>query len=415
MAAPALAPPNLEAHIILVCADESWAAAVRQEAARDDARVAGLVVTTSPQEAMARLAAGTPAFSHLLLQAEAAGGLLGELVSLSSGEAGPASALVLLGAAGLPPAMAARVAVTVAAPVPGWLARALRPRTAARPGAHSLTTEDELRRALAGGAVRVLYQPVVRLSDRRPVGMEALARIEHPVWGTLPPEAFLPGMEAAGLLRELTIAVTEQALADWNGDRLAELDLRLGLNLPLDILSLSCLPDWLDAQCAAADVPPARVVLELTETQEVTDPAALGRAAGVLRARGYRLAIDDAGPAQRDPTELINLPFSVLKLDKSVVREAADNAGARAFLRRSIADAHAAGLTVVAEGVEDAEIWARMRCLGADHGQGYCIARPLPAAAVPLWHRAWCAGIPDAPPLDAPHGAMQRASLGSGT
>jgi EAL domain-containing protein (putative c-di-GMP-specific phosphodiesterase class I) len=88
----------------------------------------------------------------------------------------------------------------------------------------------------------------------------------------------------------------------------------------------------------------------------------------------------------------LRLPFTSVKLDMALVRHAADSAEARAYLRWLIDTAHDGGMIVVAEGIEDADTWGRMRALGADAGQGYAIARPMPAAEVPLWHRAWTAG-----------------------
>jgi EAL domain-containing protein (putative c-di-GMP-specific phosphodiesterase class I) len=383
------------ARVLLLCQDPAWRAAIEGDVAIAERQRGsyGVVVATSAREAMQHLAVDPENFSHLLLEPVAAGDLLAELLSLTSGEAGPGPALVLLGPGHVPPAVAERLAVTVTSPRDaGWLAPVLQPWAApARTSPRGMTCAEDLRRSIAEGHARVLYQPVVRFADRRPIGLEALARMEHPLWGRLAPEFFLPGIEAAGLLRQLSRAVIETCLADWDGDRLAELDLRLAINLPLDILVLGCLPDWLDERLTESRVPASRLMLEMTETQLVSDQQELGIAVTNLRARGYQLAIDDVGPTLRDPAQLFALPFNVLKLDKSIVRESADSAEARKFLRQTIGAAHDAGMTVVAEGVEDAEIWARMRSLGVECGQGYAIARPLPAVAVPLWHRGWMA------------------------
>lgn len=386
------------ARVLLLCRSPAWRAAVEREAGPAGG-MPGVVQAASAQEAMQHLAGEPDYFSHLLLEPEAAGPLLADLLSLSSAEAGPGPALVLLGTA--PEPQAACPATLVPTPEePGWLARALRPwrrqqdpSAPAAPRTGGLAGAAELRRALADGRAHVLYQPVVRMEDRRPCGIEALARLEHPVWGRLAPEHFLPGIEAAGLVGELTRAVVRQCLQDWSGEHLEELDLSLAINLPLDILMQPSAPPWLAARLAEAGLPASRVVLELTETQPVHDVAALGETVHRLRAHGFRLAIDDVGPASRDPQALLALPFTSLKLDKAVVREAADSAEARAYLRQTVEAAHAEGMLVVAEGVEDAEIWARMQSLGVDCAQGYGIARPLPAVAVPLWHHAWQADV----------------------
>jgi EAL domain-containing protein (putative c-di-GMP-specific phosphodiesterase class I) len=110
-----------------------------------------------------------------------------------------------------------------------------------------------------------------------------------------------------------------------------------------------------------------------------------------LRRAGYGVAIDDVGPGVRDHRALLDLDFSALKLDKDLVRGSRDSAGTQEFLLRAVAAARAARLLLIAEGVEDEDVWDRMHRIGVDEAQGYLIARPLPAEAVAGWHQAWCA------------------------
>ncbi len=383
-------PAPRPARPLLLCGDAHWQAATGAELSALGQRDA-LVVADSPPDAVARLAIAPQRFSHLLVQPDAAGELLGDMLGLTGRGHGMAPSLVLLGRqpAGkpVPPA-----AIVDDPPTPGWLAPALAWQSPAG-GSPQPISGDDARRALAEGGVRVLYQPMVWLADRRPGGMEALARLEHPVWGRLEPARFLPAVEAAGLLHELTRAVVARAFAEWHAGQLRELGMGIGLNLPLDVLLLPGLAGWLDARCAAAQLTPFNLVVELTETQPVLDVPALGVAVAALRQRGYRVSIDDVGPGQRDPTALLRLPFTSVKLDMALVHHAAESADARAYLRRLIDTAHTAGMIVVAEGIEDGDIWGRMQALGADAGQGYGIARPLPAVAVPIWHRAWTDGV----------------------
>jgi EAL domain-containing protein (putative c-di-GMP-specific phosphodiesterase class I) len=250
----------------------------------------------------------------------------------------------------------------------------------------------ELHEALNDARIHTRYQPVVRLADRRPVGLEVLARLEHPQRGTLGPDLFVPQIEDAGLAFPLTQAVVRRAFAEWGGDRLARLDLWLALNFPLDVLLLADAMDWMDAQRRAAGIPAARVGIELTESRPVTNVAALGAAVARLHAMGYALAIDDVGPGVRDPCHLLDLGFTTLKLDKGLVRGSRDDPAQAAQLAALVAAAHAAGLGVVAEGVEDEALWTRMRAAGVELAQGFLIARPMPAAEVAAWHHAWCAG-----------------------
>jgi EAL domain-containing protein (putative c-di-GMP-specific phosphodiesterase class I) len=104
---------------------------------------------------------------------------------------------------------------------------------------------------------------------------------------------------------------------------------------------------------------------------------------------GYGLAIDDVGPQLRDHHSLLDLQFTMLKLDKELVVDSATMPDVRDFLTETITSARAADLTIVAEGVENPELWKRMRDLGVDQAQGYLIARPLLATTVPLWYHDW--------------------------
>jgi EAL domain-containing protein (putative c-di-GMP-specific phosphodiesterase class I) len=108
-----------------------------------------------------------------------------------------------------------------------------------------------------------------------------------------------------------------------------------------------------------------------------------------LRALGYRISIDDVGPGVKNLDRLLTLPFTGLKLDKGVVRLLGTQSPGSAFAPRVFEQAAARGLTVVAEGVETQDMWRRLRALGVPEAQGYFIARPLPAAAVPIWLEAW--------------------------
>jgi EAL domain-containing protein (putative c-di-GMP-specific phosphodiesterase class I) len=131
------------------------------------------------------------------------------------------------------------------------------------------------------------------------------------------------------------------------------------------------------------------VIIELTESQPVVDLVTLGGVLEKLRADGYRIAIDDVSPAVPRLADLLQLPFTSLKLDKAVVQCLARVPALQDFVRGVIDVARARGLSVVAEGVEDVATWQRMLALGIDHAQGFLVARPLPAAAVPIWLEAW--------------------------
>ena len=248
---------------------------------------------------------------------------------------------------------------------------------------------DELCAALAGTLIDTRYQPIVRLADRIPVALEALARLNHPTRGTLPPHRFVPQMEDAGLARLLTKRISQRAFTDMAGPALAPLGLVMALNFPLDVLLVPEALTLLDEQRREAGIPPGRVTIELTESRPVECLVTLRHAIERLRASGYGVSIDDVSPAVPRLMALLDLPFSALKLDKDLVLRLGADEAADDFTWRIIDMASSRRLTVTAEGVKNAAIWHRLAALGVDLAQGFLVARPLPAAGVPPWLSRW--------------------------
>jgi EAL domain-containing protein (putative c-di-GMP-specific phosphodiesterase class I) len=259
--------------------------------------------------------------------------------------------------------------------------------------------------AFGASRVHARYQPIVAIADRTPLALEVLARLDHPTLGVLFPSHFVPQIEQAGLARALTEAVIDIALTD-HAVHLGGLGLGLSLNFPLEVLIRHSFGDWLERRRIAQAVPARQLIIELTESQpvanlnqaerrqlaaamvQVRDRLALGQLAAAmsrLRARGYRLAIDDFGPDMPRRQLLFTLPFDLLKLDKSIV---IDQAHPR-VVEQAILMAHRHGLKVVAEGVETSAGWDRMGGLGVEYVQGFLVSRPLPCREVSAWLDAW--------------------------
>lgn len=250
-------------------------------------------------------------------------------------------------------------------------------------------SEDELRWALDNELFQPLYQPIVRLSDRRPVGIEALVRLNHPDHGAIQPDRFVPGIEDAGLSLPLADQVTTQALQAFPPGFLSRNALSVAINLPLDVLLRQDALEQLDAVRDRYGVPCECVAIELTESQPAEDLDALREAIERWRRAGYALSLDDIGPDTLHGRELLTLPFTVVKLDKDAVRAWLEDRDCDRFVPSVIEAAKANGLLVIAEGVESAEDWTRIGDLGADQVQGFYVAKPLPAAELPAWLLAW--------------------------
>jgi EAL domain-containing protein (putative c-di-GMP-specific phosphodiesterase class I) len=170
---------------------------------------------------------------------------------------------------------------------------------------------------------------------------------------------------------------------------LAPLRLMVALNVPLDVLVVPDALRRLDADRTAAGVQARQVIIELTESRVVSDIGQLTRVVEQLRRTGYGVALDDLEPAMPRHEALLDIPFTAVKLDKSIVMRSAAGGDAAAFMERIVGAAKARGLKVVVEGVEDLRTWHRVRKAGADVAQGFVIARPLPASVLPVWLDAW--------------------------
>ncbi len=377
-----LAPPPASCNLLLVSESTHWREAVHAAAAE----IGGGVSSCDARDAVIRLACITPRYSHLLLDPGSADGLLDELMTLTAGDRESSTAMLLLGCHGqLPP----RIGVIRSADRSAVRqALAPQPSSATAPDAHPMHLA-ELREALAGAMIETRYQPIVRLTDRQPVALEALARLDHPTRGMVLPDEFVPQIEDAGLAGHLTDLVADRALADMAGPLLRPQGLDITLNYPLDVLLTPDALQRLETRRQTCGVAAEQVIIELTESRPVVDLMTLGGVLEKLRADGYRISIDDISPAVPRLAELLQLPFTSLKLDKGVVQCLARVPALEDFVRGVMDVARARHLSVVAEGVEDVATWQRMLALGIDHAQGFLVARPLPAAAVPIWLEAW--------------------------
>ena len=248
-----------------------------------------------------------------------------------------------------------------------------------------LHTMEELRTALEqGGQLAVHLQPQVDLADGRVVGAEALVRWHHPARGLLFPADLLPAAEQAGLLRSLSGAVLELALdaaARWWPQHGVPVSVNLSA---ADVTDLD-LPAAVAAALARHGLPPAALTLELVEDTLVSDRERGRSVLGELRRIGVRTSIDDYGTGYSSLAYLRTLPADELKLDRSLIQDVGRDPRATAIVRHTVALAHDLGLTLTAEGVEDAETAAALTALGCDTAQGYAVAHPMPVAAFLDW------------------------------
>jgi diguanylate cyclase (GGDEF)-like protein len=249
----------------------------------------------------------------------------------------------------------------------------------------------DLHMALERGQMRLFYQPKLDLASDCIVGMEALMRWQHPEYGLILPDLFIPALEQSGLIRRFTTWALDEAIrqgAEWN-----QLGLELGIAVNLSMYNLrdSQLPAQLAMLQRAWKAPVGALLMEVTESAVMNDPHHVSEVLDTLTEQGIRFSIDDFGTGYSSLNHLKRLPVSELKIDKSFVRDMTRDRDDEAIVRSTIDLAHNMGLRVVAEGVESLEVLDRLREMGCDEVQGYYIARPMPAGDLPAFieQAAW--------------------------
>jgi diguanylate cyclase (GGDEF)-like protein len=248
-----------------------------------------------------------------------------------------------------------------------------------------LAMVSELRRAIDQDELSLYFQPKVSLRDGTVTCAEALVRWTHPRHGLLGPDQFVPIAEQTGLVRPLARWVLEAALRQCNRWRQEGLDLAVAVNLSMRNLHDPEVVDTIRQLLARWGIPPARLVIEITESSLMADATRALDVLGRLRAMGVGISIDDFGTGYSSLAYLKRLPVHELKIDKSFVANLAHDDNDAAIVRSTVGLAHDLGLTVVAEGVEDQATWDLLEKLGCDVAQGYFLSHPLPAAELGEW------------------------------
>lgn len=245
-----------------------------------------------------------------------------------------------------------------------------------------LTLGGELPRAVADHEFTVNFQPIVDLGTGEVTGAEALARWHHPTHGMIDPLRFLEAVERSGLLPAFAEAILDQALLAAGSWRAAGFDLPVSVNVSPRSLLDARFPGAVLARLRAHDLPPDRLVLELTETLTLSQLDVVDRVLSRLRDSGVRLALDDFGTGYSSLSLLSRIPVHELKIDRSFVTAMESSAEAAAVIRSTLDLGRSLDLTVVAEGVESEPQRRALWELGCAAGQGHLFARPLPAGSL---------------------------------
>jgi EAL domain-containing protein (putative c-di-GMP-specific phosphodiesterase class I) len=252
---------------------------------------------------------------------------------------------------------------------------------------HALAVQADLRRALAGDELFLVYQPVVDLTSQRLVGVEALVRWMHPTRGLLMPGEFIAVAEECGLIDALGERVLQRAcvqFVQWRQELGPRAPRQMAVNLSRAQLKRPGLAGEVASLLAATGMPAAQLQLEITESLAAQDER-IQATLRELKSLGVKLALDDFGTGYSSLACLHLLPVDTVKVDRSFVTHAETVEYHRVLIEATIRVARTLGMRTVAEGIETPGQGALMRQLCCDAGQGYLYGRPMSAVDVAAW------------------------------
>jgi EAL domain-containing protein (putative c-di-GMP-specific phosphodiesterase class I) len=250
----------------------------------------------------------------------------------------------------------------------------------------ALVLESQLAQALERDEFVLHFQPQVRALDGTLAGVEALIRWNHPEHGLLQPNAFIPLAEQRRLMLPIgqwVLRSAARAARRWRSRGL--IDVPMAVNLSSMQFHAEGFVDAVQQVLHDEKVPGDWLELELTERMLMDDLDAVKRTLGRLRSMGIRISVDDFGTGYSSLAHLKELPIDSMKIDRSFVQDVPRERGATAIARAVVQMAQGMELTVVAEGVENAEQRRFLVDVGCDVLQGDLVSPPLPAAELGRW------------------------------
>ncbi|MBI2800699.1 MAG: EAL domain-containing response regulator [Gammaproteobacteria bacterium] len=255
--------------------------------------------------------------------------------------------------------------------------------------ARKIYAAGEIRNAIACNELANYYQPKVNLDDGALMGVETLVRWHHPEDGLVLPGQFVGVAEEHGFVEELTRVVLSESIAQAKRWRDTGIPLRVAVNVSMDDLVQLEFADFVLKLLAHHAVPTEDLIIEVTESRLMKNILAPLDTLTRLRIKHISLAIDDFGTGQSSLAKLRDMPFNILKIDRTFVHGACNSPTLDAFVLANLSIAKQLGMVTVAEGVEDRADWEYLRGHGCDVAQGYFIAKPMPSEQIPDWLTSW--------------------------
>jgi diguanylate cyclase (GGDEF)-like protein/PAS domain S-box-containing protein len=258
---------------------------------------------------------------------------------------------------------------------------------------YRLILMGDLRAAIDKQELFLVYQPKANLKTKEIEGVEALIRWNHPKLGLVYPNDFIPIAEHIGVINSITSWVLIEAIKQNRKWEKQGLDIEIAVNLSVRNLQDFELPIRLQALLDKHEVSPHKITLEITESFIMSDPKHAKEVLMKIHHMGIKLSIDDFGTGYSSLAYLKTLPVNTIKIDKSFITDMVSNSTDSMIVRSVIFLAHNLGLKVVAEGVENEEIWDLLVSYNCDMAQGYYIEKPLMEHDLKLWLETWKAGF----------------------
>ena len=233
------------------------------------------------------------------------------------------------------------------------------------------------------------YQPKVDLAGGAPVGVEALVRWNHPTHGLVYPDHFIGLAEDCGAIDAMTEWVLAEAVGQMVRWRNEDRVLGMAVNVSMNTLSSPGFAGRVGALVADLGAAPQDLTLEITESRLMAETSVPLECLARLRMQRFGLSIDDFGTGHSSLSQLRDVPFTELKVDRGFVKGARHDQIIRPILEGSIGIAKGMGMEVVAEGIETEDDWRLLREIGCDFGQGWFIGRPMQSDRLPGWLADW--------------------------
>ncbi len=244
--------------------------------------------------------------------------------------------------------------------------------------------EMQLGNAIQRGELSMHYQPIMRMTDLHPVGVEALMRWTSPSLGEVPPDAFIPMAERSGQIKALTTWALNTALRQANEWRHPWGRLSVAVNLPGVLTSQRALAELVENALGLWGAQHIQLVLEITE-RSLMDQEQGFESLTRIRASGVKISIDDFGTGYSCLAYFKDIPVDELKIDKSFVNGIATDRASADIASLIVELGHRFGLSVAAEGVEDEATLRKLEAIGCDVVQGYLFAKPMSSAELQQW------------------------------